>query len=242
MDIRNYLTCLWPGLSELWWRGRLSALPLAVGFAIGLNSLLALKFFFPDWLNPLLVRSAWWVGIAAWGYWTVRSVRELPALLEPRAVSQQPDRFGEAQTAYLRGQWDAAEPLLLGVLAVEPRDPPALLLLSGVYRHTGRLENASSLIQELRRLEIADRWHLEIEAEETRLARDVQFANENEQAADDPEEKAGDDETDESKTEEGKDEPRQQITDEQSGVNVAESVGNARGPDDDSSAADLTAA
>ena len=240
MDIRNYLTCLWPGLSELWWRGRLSALPLAVGFAIGLNSLLALKFFFPDWLNPLLVRSAWWVGIAAWGYWTVRSVRELPALLEPRAVSQHPDRFGEAQTAYLRGQWDTAEPLLLGVLAVEPRDPPALLLLSGVYRHTGRLENASSLLQELRRLEIADRWHLEIDAEEARLSRDVQFAGE--QAAGDPEEKTGEHDTDESKPGEGKGDARQQITDEQAGVKEAESVENARGPDDETSAADLTAA
>lgn len=172
MDTRIYLTCLWPGLSELWWRGRLSALPVAIGFAVGLNSLLILKYLYPTWLDPLLVRSAWWVGIAVWICWSVKSVRELPALINPRAVTEQPDRFVEAQAAYLRGDWAATEPLLLGVLSIEPRDPPALLMLSGVYRHTGRFQNAAALIAEMRRLEIADRWLIEIEAESARIDRD----------------------------------------------------------------------
>ena len=47
--------------------------------------------------------------------------------------------FPQARTAYLRGDWAEAEGLLTDVLAIEPRDPPALLLLTGVYRHTGRL-------------------------------------------------------------------------------------------------------
>ena len=174
MDHRNYLTCLWPGLSELWWRGRLSALPLAIGFAIGLNSLLVLKYLYPTWLDPLLVRSAWWIGGGIWVCWTIKSVRELPALLDPRSVADQPDRFAEAQAAYLRADWKTTESLLLGVLAIEPRDPPALLLLSGLYRHTGRFQNAAVLIDELRRLEIADRWMIEIEAESARIERDVE--------------------------------------------------------------------
>lgn len=174
MDHRTYLTCLWPGLSELWWRGRLSALPLAIGFAIGLNSLLVLRFLLPTWLNPVLVRVAWWIGLAVWIYWTVKSVRELPSLLDPRSAEDQPDRFSEAHAAYLRGQWEQAESLLIGMLSIEPRDPPALLLLSGVYRHTARLEHAVSLLQEIRRLEVADPWQIEIDAEASRLQRQLE--------------------------------------------------------------------
>ncbi|MCA9136301.1 MAG: hypothetical protein KDB00_06070 [Planctomycetales bacterium] len=178
MEIRNYTTCLWPGLSELWWRGRLSALPLAIGFAIGLNGLLMLKYFYPSWLDPMLVRSAWWVGVVVWICLTIKSVKELPALIAPRTVTDQPDRFVEAQAAYLRTDWESAEPLLLGILAIEPRDPPALLMLSGLYRHTGRLENAALLVDELRRLEIADRWQIEIDAEAERIVRDAEAADE----------------------------------------------------------------
>lgn len=178
MEFRNYLTCLWPGLSELWWRGRLSALPLAIGFGLGLNALLVLTYFYPHWLAPMLVRSAWWVGIAAWGYWIFRSVKELPALIAPRLVSEQPDRFVEAQAAYLKADWATTEPLLLGILAIEPRDPPALLMLSAVYRHTGRVENAAVLVAELRRLEVADRWQIEMEAEAARIERDSELSDE----------------------------------------------------------------
>jgi hypothetical protein len=46
-----------------------------------------------------------------------------------------------------------------------------LLLLTGVYRHTGRLEAAELLLRELSRLEVADAWLLEIQAESQRLRR-----------------------------------------------------------------------
>jgi hypothetical protein len=77
----------------------------------------------------------------------------------------------EAQQAYLRGEWSAAESMLLSILAVEPRDPPALLLLSGVYRHTERADSAVALVDELKRLEIADAWQIEIHAETARIDR-----------------------------------------------------------------------
>ena len=60
------------------------------------------------------------------------------------------------------------------MLAIEPRDPPALLLLTGVYRHTGRLEAAELLLREVSRLEVADAWVLEIETESKRLTRAVE--------------------------------------------------------------------
>lgn len=171
MELRNYLTCLWPGLSELWWCGRLSALPQALGFAVVFNAMLVLKYLYPTWLDPTVLRAAWWVGVVVWICWTIKSVRELPALIMPRESSGQPDRFPEAQAAYLRADWELAESLLMGVLSIDPRDPPALLLLSGVYRHTDRWRNALALLNEMSRLELSDRWEIEMEAEVSRIQR-----------------------------------------------------------------------
>jgi hypothetical protein len=170
-----YLTCLWPGLPELWWRGRFSAVPSAIAFAAAVNFLLVARFVYPEWLTLTLVRMAGWVAVGCWLFCVQRSAREMPGLLYPRSVSEQPDRFGEAHRAYLRGQWALAESLLADCLSIESRDPPALLLLAGVYRHTARLEAAARLIEEIRRMEAADRWFLEVAGEEQRLQRDQRY-------------------------------------------------------------------
>ncbi len=170
---RHYLTCLWPGMTELWWRGQLSGLPTAIVFAIALNLLLITRFLYPEWLSGLVVRLACWVGVAAWAFFVIRSFKELPEILTPREVSDEPDRFPDAQHAYLVGDWKTAETCLMNVLAIEPRDPPALLLLSGVYRHTQRSESARLVMQELGRLEIGDTWALEIDAESRRIDREL---------------------------------------------------------------------
>lgn len=175
VDRKLYLTCLWPGLPELWWRGRLAALPTAIAFAAATNFLLVARFIYPEWLTLGLVRMAGWVGVAVWLFCVLRSVRDMPGLLNPRQASGRPDRFVEAHQAYLRSQWAEAESLLTDCLSVEHRDPPAMLLLAGVYRHTGRIEAAERLIEELRLTEVADRWWLEIEAEEKRLQRDRSY-------------------------------------------------------------------
>jgi hypothetical protein len=167
-----YLTCLWPGLPELWWRGRLTALPTALAFAAALNLLLVAKFIYPEWLSLGLVRLAGWLGLASWAYLSVKSMGELPSLLAPRATSKAADRFADAHLAYLRGQWREAEACLTDCLTVESRDPPALLLLAGVYRHTQRWDAAERLIDEIRLTEAADRWWLEVQTESKRLERD----------------------------------------------------------------------
>ena len=192
METRHYLTCLWPGLPELWWRGRLSALPPALAFAMGLNLLLVMRFIYPQWLSGTLVSLACWVAIGSWVFCVIRSVRDLPMIIAPRSISDQPDHFKEAQHAYLRAKWFSCEELLLGVLAIEPRDPPALLLLSGVYRHTERTEQAKVLIAELSRLEIADQWWLEIEAESHRIERDLDDEHETEESSGEQENPAAD--------------------------------------------------
>lgn len=169
MEARYYATCLWPGLAELWWRGRLSALPAAIAFAFSVNLLLVTRYIYPEWMASGLVSMACWIGVFAWLFYVVRAIRELPTLIAPRTVSEEPDRFPDARAAYLRNEWTEAEGLLVDVLAIEPRDPPALLLLTGVYRHTGRLGAAEILLQEIARLEVADTWYVEVEAEARRL-------------------------------------------------------------------------
>ncbi len=171
---KHYLTCLWPGMAELWWRGRISALPAAIAFAAIVNALLVAKFIYSDWLSGGLVMLACWVAAAAWLVLTIRSIRELPLLLTPRQASDQPDPFPEAQGAFLRADYVEAEKLLNETLSIEPRDPPALLLLSAIYRHTGRLHASQLLLAEVRKLEVADHWELEFAGEQSRLQRDIQ--------------------------------------------------------------------
>ena len=179
MHARHYLTCLWPGMAELWWRGQIAALPTAIAFTTAVNLALLTRFIYPEWLSGLLVRLACCVGFVAWVVWVVRSVKELPELIAPRSVSDQPDHLPEAHAAYLAGKWYEAEGLLSDLLGVEPRDPPALLLLAGVYRHTGRFDAAEQVLQQLSRIEVADGWWLEREAEERRLERARAAAIEN---------------------------------------------------------------
>lgn len=174
MDASCYLTCLWPGLSELWYRGRWSALPAAVAFGVALNALLVARFLYPEWLAPSLVRFACWIGVAIWLVLAFRAAGRLPALLQPRRASETPDRFAEAWQEYLRGRWHEAEAMLAGCLEVDPRDCQSLLLLAGVYRHTERFEAAAETLRQLSRLETADAWWLERQAEEKRLARHQQ--------------------------------------------------------------------
>ena len=183
MEIRHYLTCLWPGLPELWWQGRLSALPVAAAFGIALNLLLVTRYIYPQWISGILVSMAFWVSICVWGFYVFHRIRDLPAMLQPRVASDAPDLFPEARNAYLRSDWHEAETMAMRVLAIEPRDPPTLLLLCGIYRHTERPDNAKSLMKELTRLEVADYWHLEITGEQRRIDRDLAIADEDEEPA-----------------------------------------------------------
>ena len=90
----------------------------------------------------------------------------------PREVTEAPDRFAEAQRAYLSGDWSVAEEALRATLGAEPRDPPALLLLIGLYRITDRIDAAEVLLGEMERLECSGGWELEIDAHRDRIARD----------------------------------------------------------------------
>ncbi|QEG43519.1 tetratricopeptide repeat protein [Roseimaritima ulvae] len=182
---KHYLTCLWPGLPEMWFRGQLAALPAALTFAFAVNFLLVARFIYPEWLAPLLVRLACWAAVGVWIYCVTKSLQRLPEVVSPRSASDQPDRFAEAHIQYLRGHWVEAEALLSDCLEIESRDPPALLLLAGVYRHTNRLAAAANLLDQLERLERGDFWWLELQDERKRLKRFEAAAESNAADADD---------------------------------------------------------
>ena len=149
----------------------MSSLPTAIGFAVAVNFVLVTRFLFPQLLPSGLAAMAFWSGLLVWLFLVFRNIQALPELVTPRVVSEAPDEFPAAHAAYLRGHWERAERLLGDVLAIEHRDPPSLLLLAGVYRQTGRIESARLLLTEIGRLEVSDRWYLEIAAEQQRLER-----------------------------------------------------------------------
>jgi hypothetical protein len=171
MNPSRLAIALWPGLPELWYRGRWSALIPAVVFACALNFLIVARYIYPEWLVPALVRLACWVGLAAWAILTVRALGRIPALLNPRAASGEADQYQAARSEYLQGNWSAAEALLVKCVEIDQRDCPALLLLASVYRQTARFQAAERTLETLDRLETADGWWLERQAERSRLAR-----------------------------------------------------------------------
>ena len=65
------ITCLWPGLTRLWWRGELSALAVAIAFAILLNLLLWVTMWPSDRIPIAWMWAGWLVCLAVWctGVW-----------------------------------------------------------------------------------------------------------------------------------------------------------------------------
>lgn len=166
---KSYLTCFWPGLTELWWCGRLSALPYALAFTLIFNLYLISRFIYPMWLPPSVTGVIFWIGFPIWLLFIIRDLKILPEAMSPSLESQPADQFQSALSHTLKKEYPEAEGLLTDMLAIAPKDPPALLLLASLYRKTSRLDAANLLLREMRRLEVAESWWLEIEAEQQRI-------------------------------------------------------------------------
>lgn len=169
VNLRTLLTCLWPGLAPLWWRGSWQGLVEATVFAAGLNLLLTATFVWPQWVEAPWPMVGW---VALSGYWLVATWRSCQAL--PRLIDGKPDGiseglFRQAQAEYLKGNWYDAEKLIGQLLQRRPRDVEGLLLLATLYRHTGRPTEGLATLDRLERLDGAGRWILEITTERRRL-------------------------------------------------------------------------
>lgn len=167
-------TSLWPGLSRLWLRGDFQGLLIALSFAVALNLALWATFaperVLPDWglarglwptvLAWVFVLSFWIVGVRAGQRSTLR-LKESSPTIDPELEA----RFTAAQHQYLRGHWIEAETLLGQLLAVNPEDCEARLLLASVERRSGRPNDARRTLVSLQTLSAAGRWTQEIERE-----------------------------------------------------------------------------
>ena len=164
------MTCLWPGLARIWWRGEASSLVPAALFGLALNYLLLASFLWSE-LAPLHLLRWAWCGVGAFwilGIWQALSF--LPQL-EGSGSPASRELFLQAQAEYLQAHWFEAELLLERALKIDARDVEARLLLATMYRHTRRLEQAETELQRLERLERAEMWRLEIEGERRALDR-----------------------------------------------------------------------
>ena len=167
----SWITCLWPGLPRLWWRGDWKAFLGALAFAAALNLGLISGLVWNESLPGWLLVAGWsaigliWL-VCAWHGW-----RLLPELRGDGASPDEEGLFVRAQTEYLNRHWLEAEELLLKLLACRDQDAEARLMLATLYRHTGRVAEAGECLTRLERMDGGDRWGVEV-ARERRLLED----------------------------------------------------------------------
>jgi hypothetical protein len=174
-------TCLWPGLPQLWIAGSYSGLALAIGFALLVDLVLVSTLAWTELLSETLAIAAWGGVIA---FWLVSAWISLRWLLQGPATAKNADEdlFREAQANYLQANWFDVEVTLGRLLERQPRDVEARLLLTTLYRHTGRFDEAEAQLRVLEKLDGAVKWQMEIRQERALVA----------DAREEPSEKTGD--------------------------------------------------
>lgn len=173
MHTIQLLTCLWPGLARLWWRGQWKGLLSATFFAGLLNFALLATFVWPELFGRVLPVAGWLAVGAIWLYGAIVAYCRLPEYRSGHDIDLSKvdvDLFVQAQGEYLKGQWVEAESTLQRWL--ENRiDIEAILLLATIYRHTNRSQDAVAQLKRLQLLEGGEKWRYEVERELGRLRR-----------------------------------------------------------------------
>ena len=179
-QIQRWL-CVWPGLVRLWIFGDFSALLLSAGFAILLNLALLSTFVWPQWLGIHFPIIAWSVLLVVWlGSWFVSS-RVLVDSFDPYTTNDPKSDalFIAAQTEYLKGNWHEAEALIMRLLRFRPRDIEARLLLATIHFHAGSFDESQNQLDQLNKLDAANRWRLELDQLEKQVQWYLEQASEN---------------------------------------------------------------
>ena len=163
------LLCCWPGLPGLWFRGRWSSLLLAVFFSIALNLAIIATFIWTGiFADQSFTAFAWPVIILIWGATAWIAFQNLPDVMAVKSRSGETvldssdALFLDARGEYLKGNWEAAERLLLKQLSQTPRDVESRLLLATLYRHTRQFDNAWRQLETLEMFDESETWRTEI--------------------------------------------------------------------------------
>lgn len=178
MPVSPWISCMWPGLARLWWRGDWSGLALAVAFTAGFNFLLLTTCLWVELVSPTFRSAGWMVILGVWLVSAWVSRRHLPGLISPLpSVAASPvdkpslDLFPEAQSEYLQGNWYQAEQLLRRLIREDSRDVDSRMLLATLYRHTARIDESRRELRLLERIERSAKWNWEITQEHAELDR-----------------------------------------------------------------------
>lgn len=146
----------------------------ALAFALLLDGLVVVTLLWTE-VAPGPLRLIGWLFAALW--WLVAAVltlRDLPQIASSKGGTANQGLFVAAQTEYLRGNWIEAEANLRKLLRRNTRDIESQLLLATLRRRTLRFEEARQQLQQLSRLEAADRWKTEIRCERELLRRETE--------------------------------------------------------------------
>jgi len=169
MQTASWIICLWPGLTRLWLRGRWQSLAWAVAFAALVNFALLASFVWPELVSPTILIATWLVVAIVWVASVGCSFWKFPQWCESTIDPKAEDLFEQAQGEYLRRDWYRAETLLLRLLHGDRGDVDARLMLAGLYRHTGRTEQARKCLDSLDQFERSEKWRMEIRREREKL-------------------------------------------------------------------------
>jgi hypothetical protein len=154
----------WPGLPLIWKQGSWFGLAMAVGFAALVNLALASSLLWSELLTSGLRTMVWTVVAVVWAASALLAYRWNAHRTSPQQ-SPPGDSFALALDHYLKGNWFEAEFLLSGILAKNPRDADAGLMLATLLRHTGRIDESVRQLDRLERLDDAQKWEWEIRRE-----------------------------------------------------------------------------
>jgi len=161
---------LWPGSGGVLRQGRWSFLAIALLYGFALCGMVMLNFYWSELLTGNLRRGTYVMLFILWLVLSGKSSRlekQCHRMRLPPPADK--DAMPEAQQHYLQGNWFEAECCLNILLKKNPRDIEAMLMLTTLYRHKERYEEAGNLLQELDRLEDAISWKFEIRSEKRKL-------------------------------------------------------------------------
>jgi len=186
------LTCLWPGLSALWWQGALTGGIAAMAFGLAINTALIVTFLTPELLSPLAILGVWLVVTVCWlvAWWrsSRKALRNRAGEPEVNTSSNNDgeevvDPFAAIQLEYLRGNHPEAAVLLNKHLRERPADADAHLLLATLLRHSEKYDDAKAQLTQLESLDGAGKWAMEIYQERNLIAELLEIEEEEREEA-----------------------------------------------------------